>query len=239
MHTTAPKTFGWLVPVLLLILCAAAEVSCYPLQVPRCDGRHHAECQRPTWLPCNLTSCPAQDTPIDLEKEISHSYDIVYSACGTARKSEFLLSLKSLQLMAVSTTASENALYRVHIITGMLKTITLCSSAQCQTTMWGLICAELMPECHGAAFRYMLCADGGLKKEDLQGLQKSSIFVFILHSPNPIAAPLFAPCSTQRLYLHEHADFGGIGDVSPYSPEAIEHSQWVIPGTIQALRHFQ
>ncbi len=59
-------------------------------------------------------------------------------------------------------------------------------------------------------------ADGGLKKEDLQGLEKSSIFLFILHSPNPIAAPLFAPCSTQRLYLHEHADFEGIGDVSPH-----------------------
>ena len=61
-------------------------------------------------------------------------------------------------------------------------------------------------------------ADGGLKKEDLQGLEKSSIFLFILHSPNPIAAPLFAPCSTQRLYLHEHADFEGISDVSPHTP---------------------
>ena len=60
-----------------------------------------------------------------------------------------------------------------------------------------------------------LPADGGLKKEDLAGLERSSIFVFILHSPNPIAAPLFAPCSTQRLYLHEHADFEQIGDVSP------------------------
>jgi len=60
-----------------------------------------------------------------------------------------------------------------------------------------------------------LLADGGLKKEDLAGLERSSIFVFILHSPNPIAAPLFAPCSTQRLYLHEHADFEQIGDVSP------------------------
>ena len=63
-----------------------------------------------------------------------------------------------------------------------------------------------------------LSADGGLKKEDLQGLEKSSIFLFILHSPNPIAAPLFAPCSTQRLYLHEHADFEGINDVSTVHP---------------------
>ena len=57
-------------------------------------------------------------------------------------------------------------------------------------------------------------ADGGLRKDDLQGLEKSSSFVFVLHSPNSIAAPLFAPCSTQRLYLHEHPDFDGIDDVS-------------------------
>ena len=57
-------------------------------------------------------------------------------------------------------------------------------------------------------------ADGGLKKDDLQVLEKSSTFLFVLHSPNSIAAPLFAPCSTQRLYLHEHPDFDGIDDVS-------------------------
>ena len=56
-------------------------------------------------------------------------------------------------------------------------------------------------------------ADGGLKKDDLQVLEKSSSFLFVLHSPNSIAAPLFAPCSTQRLYLHEHPDFDGIDDV--------------------------
>ena len=67
-------------------------------------------------------------------------------------------------------------------------------------------------------------ADGGLKKEDLQGLERSSIFLFILHSPNPIAAPLFAPCSTQRLYLHEYADFEGISDVSPRLPHLATYS---------------
>lgn len=57
-------------------------------------------------------------------------------------------------------------------------------------------------------------ADGGFKKDDLQILEKTSSFLFVLHSPSSMAAPLFAPCSTQRLYLHEHPDFDGIDDVS-------------------------
>ena len=46
------------------------------------------------------------------------------------------------------------------------------------------------------------CADAGLTRDDLQVLEPSSVFVFILHFPNPIAAPFFALYSTQRLYLH-------------------------------------
>ena len=57
---------------------------------------------------------------VSLDRDITDVYDIVYSACGTARTDEFLLSLKSLQLMALSSPESEHSLYRVHIITGEL-----------------------------------------------------------------------------------------------------------------------
>lgn len=152
-----------------------------------------------------------------LDKPIKSTYDIVYSACGTARKSEFLLSLKSLQLMALSSPGSQDALYRVHIITG----VPLCSLHWSLThhsikdqkrECWSWLAWLSVQPCSA---EIIAAADGGLKKEDLQGLESSSIFLFILHSPNPIAAPLFAPCSTQRLYLHEHVDFEGISDVSP------------------------
>ena len=57
---------------------------------------------------------------ISLDRDITDVYDIVYSACGTARNDEFLLSLKSMQLMALSSPESVHSLYRVHIITGEL-----------------------------------------------------------------------------------------------------------------------
>ena len=62
-------------------------------------------------------------------------------------------------------------------------------------------------------------------------LEPSSVFVFILHSPNPIAAPLFAPCSTQRLYLHEHPDFTGINDVSHDKPTHMAIAQSILTTT--------
>ena len=57
---------------------------------------------------------------VSLDRDVTDVYDIVYSACGTARNDEFLLSLKSLQLMALSSPESEHSLYRIHIITGEL-----------------------------------------------------------------------------------------------------------------------
>ncbi len=122
--------------------------------------------------------------------------------------------------MALSSPGSQDTLYRVHIITGM----PLCSHAVV-SHIWqhqghGAECCACLARLSMQPCRieyFANFADGGLKTEDLQGLEKSSIFLFILHSPNPIAAPLFAPCSTQRLYLHEHADFDGIGDVSPHT----------------------
>ena len=152
---------------------------------------------------------------VSLDRDINDVYDIVYSACGTARKDEFMLSLKSMQLMALSSPESEHSLYRVHIITGEMYMI-------CSIVHGPYALHDSMPRftsgraCLSASIGEAdACnADGGLKKDDLQVLEKSSTFLFVLHSPNSIAAPLFAPCSTQRLYLHEHPDFDGIDDVS-------------------------
>ena len=151
---------------------------------------------------------------VSLDGDINNVYDIVYSACGTDRKAEFMLSLRSMQLMALSSSDSKNTLYRVHIITGELYMIcsTLHGPYAMHHSVHNLFQVEFDSTPVGKADACY--ADGGLKKDDLQVLEKSSTFLFVLHSPNSIAAPLFAPCSTQRMYLHEHPDFDGIDDVS-------------------------
>jgi len=107
---------------LLVLAGATAEVSltilvtAWPEVIPVTVCEWHA-----SLVACSSFSAQDKQEIVALEKTSRSTYDIVYSACGTARKSEFLLSLKSLQLMALSTPASENALYRVHIITGVLQ----------------------------------------------------------------------------------------------------------------------
>lgn len=107
---------------LLVLAGATAEVSltirvtAWPEVIPVIVCEWHA-----SLVACSSFSAQDEQEIVALEKTSRSTYDIVYSACGTARKSEFLLSLKSLQLMALSTPASENALYRVHIITGVLQ----------------------------------------------------------------------------------------------------------------------
>ena len=150
---------------------------------------------------------------VSLDRDVTDVYDIVYSACGTARNDEFLLSLKSLQLMALSSPESEHSLYRIHIITGELHMT--CS------TLYGPYARHYSLQYRFQWLVYprhlaklMHAMQTGVKKDDLQILEKTSSFLFVLHSPSSMAAPLFAPCSTQRLYLHEHPDFDGIDDVS-------------------------
>lgn len=60
-----------------------------------------------------------------------------------------------------------------------------------------------------------IITDGGITVRDISMLQQSPLFCYFLHRPNPRAAPLFAPCSTQRLYLHEHDGFRQISEVTP------------------------
>ena len=59
-----------------------------------------------------------------------------------------------------------------------------------------------------------IISDGGILARDLPRPHKRGFFCYSLHQPTPHAAPLFAPCSTQRLYLHEHTAFADIAEVS-------------------------
>ena len=49
--------------------------------------------------------------------------------------------------------------------------------------------------------------------EESQSLGRAPLFQIHGHSLHSGASELFAPCSTQRLYLHEHVDFDGINEV--------------------------
>ena len=123
MHTANWANFRAILIATLVLAGVTAKASTRPLILvlacPFSTMLKHCADEAST----KLVPTQADRRAVDLDKVIRNSYDIVYSECGTARKSEFLLSLKSLQLMALSSPASEDTLYRVHIITGMLRTI--------------------------------------------------------------------------------------------------------------------
>ena len=64
------------------------------------------------------------------------------------------------------------------------------------------------------AFMYNvhLITDSRIGSGDMPALLLATA-CFYLHEPNSRAAPLFAPCSTQRLYLHEHVEFDNVEQV--------------------------
>ena len=53
-----------------------------------------------------------------------------------------------------------------------------------------------------------------------QNLPRSPNLRYSVHPPTLQATELFAPCSTQRLYLHEHPDFLELDRVGLFSPDA-------------------
>ena len=60
-----------------------------------------------------------------------------------------------------------------------------------------------------------IISDGAVS---LMNLPRSSSAQYHLHQPAPQAADLFLPCSSQRLYLHEHPQFQDIDRVGPIQP---------------------
>lgn len=61
-------------------------------------------------------------------------------------------------------------------------------------------------------YRIHIITDGSITTEDLPGIQPTKV-CYRFHKPNSKAATLFAPCSTQRLYLHEHPGFSDAHEV--------------------------
>lgn len=57
-----------------------------------------------------------------------------------------------------------------------------------------------------------ILSDGAVKAESLP---KSPSVRYLVHQPAAQAADLFAPCSTQRMYLHEHPAFQEVDRVGP------------------------
>lgn len=63
-----------------------------------------------------------------------------------------------------------------------------------------------------ALYRIHIITDGSITTEDLPEVQPTKV-CYRFHKPNSKAATLFAPCSTQRLYLHEHPGFSDAHEV--------------------------
>lgn len=63
-----------------------------------------------------------------------------------------------------------------------------------------------------ATYHIHVITDGGIPLQGFPYVNGTGL-CYHLHKPNQNAAPLFAPCSTQRLYLHEHEDFLNIRQV--------------------------
>lgn len=61
-----------------------------------------------------------------------------------------------------------------------------------------------------------------MQVEEVKRLQRKPLLEILGHAPKADAPHLFKPCSTQRLYLHEHPDFNDISEVNtclfPMSP---------------------
>ncbi len=98
---------------------------------------------------------------------------IVYTVCGETVKPEFLMSLKSLYLFAVSSFVRGPSFYHIHVL-----------------------------------------SDGVMQPQDLAFLQPHSNFKTTIHSTYPDSTTLFKQCSTERIYLHQHADFQGLDQVT-------------------------
>ncbi|CAL8471657.1 g11199 [Coccomyxa elongata] len=97
---------------------------------------------------------------------------IVYTVCGETVKPEFLMSLKSLYLFAVSSFVRGPSFYHIHVL-----------------------------------------SDGVMQQQDLAFLRPRSNFKTTIHPTYPNSTTLFKQCSTERIYLHQHADFQGLDQV--------------------------
>ena len=98
---------------------------------------------------------------------------IVYAVCGETVKPEFLMSLKSLYLFAVSSFVRGSSYYHIHVL-----------------------------------------SDGALQQQDLAFLRPRSNFKATIHPTYPHSTTLFKQCSTERIYLHQHADFQSLDQVT-------------------------
>lgn len=63
-----------------------------------------------------------------------------------------------------------------------------------------------------ALYRVHIITDGSVTPRDFSASQLDRV-CYLFHKPVSKAASLFAPCSTQRLYLHEHPDFENVHEV--------------------------
>ena len=105
-----------------------------------------------------------------MDEEAMH---IVYTVCGEIVKPEFLMSLKSLYLFAVSGFVRKQSYYHIHVL-----------------------------------------SDGTMDTRDMAFLRPLSNFKASVHPLFPGATMLFKPCSTERIYLHQHTDFDKLDQVT-------------------------
>ena len=77
-----------------------------------------------------------------------------------------------------------------------------------------LYMTDVAHELEAILFRIHIITDGNLLLQNIisDNLRRKNL-CFVLHEPYVLAAPLFAPCSTQRLYLHEMASFRKVHQV--------------------------
>lgn len=66
--------------------------------------------------------------------------------------------------------------------------------------------------------------DGAMHPDDLSFLQPLSHFKASTHPLFPKAANVFRPCASERLYVHEHADFKHLDKVMPPLKPFLWHS---------------
>ncbi len=66
--------------------------------------------------------------------------------------------------------------------------------------------------------------DGAMTPDDLSFLRPSSHYQASVHPLFHGSAYLFRPCSSERLYMHEHADFQHIDKVIPHGHAPLHHS---------------
>lgn len=111
---------------------------------------------------------------------------IVYTVCGETVKPEFLMSLKSLYLFAISGFVQAQSFYHIHVL-----------------------------------------SDGTMDTRDMAFLRPLSNFKASVHATFPGATMLFKHCSTERMYLHQHADFAKLDQVTSSSSGQFVKKAWL------------